>query len=328
MNLFILTNNPNRASFRQRIAIHQNFLQANGINCNAVQIPSGSLARRRLFEKSAKYDGIFLHKKSLNFIDAFFLSKYHKKIIYDIDDAIMYKDEAPERNSRVRLRRFARSTKLADMVITGNSYLAEHASRFNSNVVILPTGLDINSYKVQMNIQNDTKIRLVWIGSRSTLKYLTEIKPVLEQIGSRFNNVTLKMISDAFFDLKNMEVEKIQWSLEKQAADLVTSHIGLAPLSDNRFTRGKCGFKILQYEAAGLPVIASPVGVNSEYVRQNVTGFLAINNQEWTEKIAQLIENPQLRKQMGNEGLVHVQNFDIEIIGKKLLELIKKCLEG
>ena len=116
--------------------------------------------------------------------------------------------------------------------------------------------------------------------------------------------------------------------MERQAIDLATSHIGLAPLPDNRFTRGKCGFKILQYQAAGLPVVASPVGVNSEYVRQNVTAFLATDNREWIEKITRLIENPQLRRQMGNKGLEHVRNFDTSIIGKKLLELIKNCLES
>jgi len=328
MNLLILTNNPNRASFRQRIEIYRDFLQANGINSEAVRIPSTSLARRQLFRQAAKYDGIFLHKKGLNFIDAFFLPKYSKKIIYDLDDAIMYKDKFPERDSRVRFRRFARSAKLADMVVAGNSYLAEHASRFNRNVVILPTGLDIDTYKIETDIQNDGKVCLVWIGSRSTLKYLADIKPALEQIGSRFSNVTLRIVCDDFFDLKNMEVEKIQWSMERQAIDLATSHIGLAPLPDNRFTRGKCGFKILQYQAAGLPVVASPVGVNSEYVRQNVTAFLATDNREWIEKITRLIENPKLRRQMGNKGLEHVRNFDTSIIGKKLLELIKNCLES
>ena len=328
MNLLILSNNPNRASFRQRIAVYLDILRANGINCETVRIPSASLARRRLFRQAAKYDGVFLHKKGLNFIDAFFLSKYSKKVIYDLDDAIMYKDKTPERDSRLRFRRFARSARLADTVITGNSYLAEHASRFNRNVIVLPTGLDINAYKVQTGIQDDGKVHLVWIGSRSTLKYLAEIKPALEQIGSQFGNVTLRIVCDDFFDLENMEVEKIQWSLERQAIDLATSHIGLAPLPDNRFTRGKCGFKILQYQAAGLPVVASPVGVNSEYAQQNVTAFLAASNGEWAETITRLIENPQLRREMGNKGLEHVRDFDTGIIGKKLLELIKNCLES
>ncbi len=326
MNLLILTNNPNRASFRQRIVIYLDALQANGINCEVAKLPSGSLARRRLFKQTAEFNGVFLHRKGLNLFDAFSLRKYSRKVIYDFDDAIMYSDKTPERNSWSHFMPFRRSAGLADMIIAGNSYLAEHARKFNPNVEVLPTGLDVNAYKVQTNPQNDGKIRLVWIGSRSTLKYLAEIKPALEQIGLRYNNVILRIICDAFFDLKNIEVEKFQWSLEKQAVDLVTSHVGLAPLPDNRFTRGKCGFKILQYEAAGLPVVASPVGVNSEYVRDNVTGFLAISIHEWFEKITQLINDPQLRKQMGKEGLARIQNFDTVIIGKKLVELITKCL--
>jgi glycosyltransferase involved in cell wall biosynthesis len=326
MNLLILTNNPNRASFRQRIVIYFDALRANGINCAVAKLPSGSLARRRLFKQTAEFDGVFLHRKGLNLFDAFSLRKYCRKVIYDFDDAIMYSDKTPEHNSRSHFIPFRRSAGLADMIIVGNSYLAEHARKFNPNVEVLPTGLDVNAYKVQTNPQSDGKIRLVWIGSRSTLKYLAEIKPAFELIGSRYNNVILRIICDAFFDLKNMEVEKFQWSLEKQAFDLVTSCVGLAPLPDNRFTRGKCGFKILQYEAAGLPVVASPVGVNSEYVRENVTGFLAIGLHEWTEKITHLINKPQLREQMGKEGLAHVQNFDTDIIGKNLVELIMKFL--
>ncbi len=328
MNLLILTNNPNRASFRQRIAIYLDFLRANGLNCEVAKLPAGHLARRRLFKQAAEFDGVFLHRKGLNIFDAFWLDKYSKKIIYDFDDAIMYSDKNPHRNNWSHFTSFRRSAGVADMIIAGNSYLAEHARRFNPNVAVLPTGLDVNAYKVQAQPKNDGKIRLVWIGSRSTLKYLADITPALEQIGLHFSNAILRIICNDFFYLKNMEVEKFQWSLEKQAVDLATSHIGLAPLPDNRFTRGKCGFKILQYEAAGLPVIASLVGVNSEYVRHNVTGFLASSIQEWIEKTIHLIKNPQLRKQMGNVGLAQVQNFDTEIIGKKLLELITKCLAG
>lgn len=326
MNLLVLTSNPNRASFRQRIGVYLDALRASGISCEVAKLPSGSLARRRLFKQTAEFDGVFLHRKGLNFFDAFFLVKYGKKVIYDFDDAIMYSSKTPEHNSRSHFMPFHRSATLANIVIAGNSYLAEHARKLGPNVEVLPTGLDVNAYKVQTGPRNDGKIRLVWIGSRSTLKYLAEIKPALERIGSRFNNAILRIICDDFFDLENMEVENFQWSLEKQAVDLVTSHIGLAPLPDNRFTRGKCGFKILQYEAARLPVVASPVGVNSEYVRANVTGFLATSTHEWTERISQLVNDPQLRKQMGKAGLARVQNFDTEIIGKRLVELITKCL--
>ena len=323
-----MTNNPERASFRQRIQIYFDILRANGIDYHVAKLPAGFLARQKLFKQAEDFDVVFLHKKGLNFRDAMWLRRNSRKIIYDFDDAIMYSPNRPGRNSPSHLNSFRRTAKLADVVIAGNSYLADHAQKFNTNVKILPTGLEVKAYGIETKVKDDSRIRLVWIGSKSTLQYLAEIKPALEQIGLRYDNVTLRIICDDFFDLKNMEVEKCKWSLEKQAEDLTTSHIGLAPLPDNRFTRGKCGFKILQYQAADLPVIASPVGVNSEYVRNGVTGFHASNIQEWIDRICELIGNVELRKQMSDAGSAQTQGFDITIIGKQLCSLIRECIQG
>jgi len=281
-----------------------------------------------LFKRAGQFDGVFLQKKCLNFRDAAWLRQYSKKIIYDLDDAIMYSPKTPNSDRSSHFRLFRRTAKLADVVIAGNSYLAEHAQRFNTNVKILPTGLDTKAYKVETKPKIDGKIRLVWIGSKSTLCYLMEIKPALEEIGSQFDNVVLRIICDDFFGLQNMEVEKRWWSLEKQAVDLATSDIGLAPLPDDRFTRGKCGFKILQYEAAYLPIITSPVGVNAEYVRNGVTGYHAPNIPQWVDKITELIDNIKLRKQMADAGRAQAERFDTSIIGKKLCSLITECLQG
>lgn len=327
MKLLTITNNPNRASFRQRIGSYLDFLCEKGINCEVERIPSGSLARRTLFKKTANFDGVFIHKKRLNSFGAFWLRRYARKIIYDFDDAVMYSDKHPDSPSRKRQKSFQRTVKLADMVIAGNSYLAEHAARFCPNVNVLPTGLDTQAYNLKAEPKNNGKLRLVWIGSKSTLKYLVDIKPALEEIGSSFDNVVLRIICDEFLRLKNMEVEECRWSEHRQAVDLATSDIGLAPLPDNRFTRGKCGFKVLQYAAAKLPVVASPVGVNSEYVCDGVTGFHATNASQWINKISELIENAELRKRMGQEGNVQVQRFDLSIIGKQLFKLVERCLE-
>lgn len=326
MKLLVLTNNPKRPSFRQRIGLYLDALHTNGIDCEVAKLPSGSLARRKLFKRAADFDGVFLHKKGLNFFDAVWLRRYARKVIYDFDDAIMYSPKAPERNSPSHFMRFRRTTKLADMIIAGNSYLAEHARIFNPNVEILPTGLDTNAYKVEAGPKNDGKIRLVWIGSKSTLRYLAEIKPALEKIGSHFDNVILRIICDDFFDLQDMEVEKRLWSKETQAIDLATSDIGLAPLPDNRFTRGKCGFKTLQYAAAGLPVVASPVGVNSKYVRDGVTGFLVANLQQWPEQLTKLITDSNLRRKMSQAGREKAKKFDVRLLGNQLSNLIQECL--
>ena len=327
MNLLVITNNPDRASFRQRIGIYLDALGARGINCEVAKLPAGSLKRWSLFERSADFDGVFLHKKSLNFFDARILVRYSKKIIYDFDDAIMFRHKNPDAYSRSHFGPFRKSIKQYDLVIAGNPYLAGIAQKYNSNVTVLATGLDTSDYpQTAVEKDADGKIRLVWIGSKSTLCYLAQIKEAFEDLAGRFDNVVLRIICDEFFDLENMPVEKHHWSLKSQAIDLVGCDIGLAPLPDNRFTRGKCGFKILQYAAAGLPVVASPVGVNSDYIDDGVSGFLATDKQQWIEKIETLIKDEQLRKTMGQRAKEAVVEFDVANIGKKLADLIINCL--
>lgn len=327
MRLLIITGNTHSASFRQRVGIHVDMLRRYGIDCHIAELPSGWLARILLFRSAGDFDCVFLHRKSLSFHDAFHLRRYARRVIYDFDDAIMYDAESPNRRSPRRLKRFRRTIKLADLVAAGNSYLGEHASRFAKRVEILPTGLDAQSYNVQTRRQTDGPIRLVWVGSTSTLMYLIGIRPALDAIGERFRNVVLRMICDSFSDMGRMPVEKRVWSLQTEVMDLVTSDIGLAPLPDDPFTRGKCGFKIIQYAAAGLPVVASPVGVNAEYVNDGVIGFHTTGISEWVDKVGRLIEDRQLRERMGQAARVSVQKFDKGAIGKQLLNIIKTAVQ-
>jgi hypothetical protein len=179
MNLRIISNNPSRPSFRQRIEVYLHTLQRNGIDCEVAKLHTSRIKRFKLFKQAVNFDAVFLHKKCLNFFDAICLRKYSRKIIYDFDDAIMYSPNHPASDSTSHFRLFRRTIELADMVIAGNSYLAELAKSFNENVRILPTGLDTKAYNLSIRPENDGKIRLVWIGSKSTLKYLAEIKPAL-----------------------------------------------------------------------------------------------------------------------------------------------------
>ncbi|MFH1215304.1 MAG: glycosyltransferase family 4 protein [Pseudomonadota bacterium] len=327
MKLLILTNNPNRASYRQRIGIYTETLTANGIDCTTVVLPRGTLARYKLFRKAREFDGVFLHKKGLNIIDAFTLKKNCRRLIYNYDDAVMYSDRRPDRISLSHLLPFRRTAKLADMIIVGSPYLAEQARHLNHNVKILPIGLDTADYQVKQPDTGDGKIRLVWIGSESTLDYLAELKPVLEKIGRSFDNVILRIIGDTFFDLKNMVVEKHLWRTDTRASDLATSDIGLGPLPSNPFTEGKCSFKILEYSCSGLPVVAAPVGTNSVFVQEGVTGFLANNPEQWYDRLTQLITDPQLRTSMGQAGFHRAQEFDVRIIGRKFSGLIADSLK-
>ena len=325
MKLLVITNNPNRPSFRQRVEIYLDKLGEWGVFAEVVKLPKNEIERLKLFRKSSQFDGVLLQKKCLNAIDAFFLRKFAKKIIYDFDDAIMYSPNKPEISKTSRMKLFARTAKIADLIIAGNSYLAHQARQFNSNVTILPTGLDTKPYDIKPK-QKDGKVRLVWIGSKSTLKYLASIKTALEQIGEKFDNVVLRIICDDFFELDNMEVEKCRWSLEGQFKDLAECDIGLAPLVDNRFTRGKCGFKILQYQAAGLPTVGSSVGVNGKIIHEGENGYLANTQTEWIEKITRLVEAPQQREQIAIAARKDVEKYDIEVIGERFCRVIEECV--
>ncbi|OHB73088.1 MAG: hypothetical protein A2Z25_03245 [Planctomycetes bacterium RBG_16_55_9] len=327
MNLLILTNNPNGPSFKQRIGVYLDTLRSNGIDGEVCPLPPTFAGRWKLFKRATDFDGVFLHKKGLNAFNALCLRTYSKKIIYNFDDAVMYSDRHPERYSRSHFIPFRRSVQIADMVLVGSSYLAEHAKPYNSNVEILPLGLKVSDYRPDCRAEADGMIRLVWIGSRSTLGYLKEIEPAIEEIGARFDNVLLRIVCEKFLELKNIRVEKRLWSEQTRAIDLATSDIGLAPLPDNRFTRGKCSYKVLEYSAAGLPVVASPVGTNVEHLKDGVTGFLAANRREWIDKTSRLIENSRLRVEMGEAGRVHAEAFDMSIIGKRLGALIRTTLQ-
>ena len=327
MKLLIITNNPERASFRQRIGIYLETLAVNGIECKTAVLPSSCLARYKLFKAAVAFDGVFLHKKCLNPIDAYNLRKYCRKLIFNYDDAIMYSDKRPDRLSLSHLIPFRRTARIADMIIVGSTYLATQSQKLNSNVKVLPIGLNTDDYIVKKDQSKNGKIRLVWIGSESTLDYLAQIKPILEEIGKRFDNVILRIIGDAFFDLGNMPVEKYLWSKDSRAYNLTTSDIGLGPLPINPFTKGKCSFKILEYSCSGLPVVASPVGTNSVFVKDGITGFLVSNHQQWLDRLAQLIEDSQLRLNMGQAGVMNAKKFDVKIIGQQFSEFIYNFLK-
>ena len=327
MRLLAITNNPERASFRQRIGVYIEHLQRSGIEVDVARLPKRMAGRIRFFRKAREYDGVFLHKKVLNPIDAFFLRKYARKIIYNYDDAVMFSDKRPEQYSRSHFVGFRRSVRISDMVIIGSAYLGSFAEPFSDNVNVLPIGLDIGNYKADINRQDTGTIKLVWIGSASTISYLADIADVIEEVGKKYDNIALKIIGDEFIEFENLPVEKCKWSKDSRADDLCSCDIGLAPLPENPFTRGKCSFKVLEYSASGLAIVASPVGTNTVHVVEGVTGFLAGNKNQWVEKISQLVENKQLRDKMGQAGIEHARKFDVSVVGERLAGLICNCLK-
>ena len=328
MTLLVITNNPERASFRQRIAVYLGTLEEAGVECRVEVLPTGSLQRRMLFRSARYYDGVFLHKKGLNFIDAWFLRRHCRRLIYNFDDAVMLSEKRPERVSRAHFTPFKRSATLADMIIVGSEYLAAQARPFNSCIHVLPLGLQTDIYHVSdARKAKGSKIRLLWVGSNSTLAYLDMIRPALEQVGRTHADLILRIVADdKWLDFPSLEVEHLRWTKERRGENMADCTVALAPLPDNPFTRGKCSFKVLEYSAAGLPVVASPVGTNGIYVNDKKTGNLAKTMDEWVACLTHLIENPDVCRIMGQAGREWARQYDTKVIGSRLCELIKCTL--
>ncbi len=222
-----------------------------------------------------------------------------KPLVFDFDDAIWLPRVGGSRVLRALHRESAVQNILrrAAAVIAGNSFLADYASRFYRNVTIVPSSVDLAAYPRGANSNV-----IGWIGSRTTLPYLSPLKPVFETLG-----VKPRVIASGDPTQLGFETEFRPWLLETEMMELSQFGVGIAPLPDTPWERGKCGVKILQYMASGIPVVASPVGVNAQLVVDGVNGFLAKNTDEWTTALRTLIADSNQRQRLGATGRAEVE---------------------
>ena len=185
----------------------------------------------------------------------------------------------------------------------GNNYLASYASRWNSNVVINPTTIDTETFHnpALYPRKPTTRLTIGWTGSHSTVKYIRELLPVFEELKKNIGDVRFLLIADRPPSFGHNLIEFKKWTIESEIQDLMEFDIGVMPLPDDEWTRGKCGFKLLQYMALGIPAVATPVGVNKSILDPSV-GILATTQAEWLYALMQLITNLELRKKMGLAG--------------------------
>jgi hypothetical protein len=325
--LLVLTRHREGAPFRQRIEPYLAPLRDRGIAATVAELPKGLLARRREMLQAGRFDGVLLHRKTLTAWDHSAL-RDTERLIYDFDDAVMCQARDPSVPHGGRLRRFRRTIDEADTVIAGSPVLADHAREAGAeDVTVIPTGLDAGSYPRKQTYETSGPIRLVWIGSGSTLKQLESRRPILEALGQQIDGLVLRIIADAPFQVESLPVENRRWSPEVEARLLAESDVGLAPMPDTPYSRGKCGFKVLQYMAAGLPVVASPVGVNADYVKPGDNGFLPRAVDEWTDAVGKLAEDASLREQLGLAGRKRVaEEFDFSVLAPKFCDTIERAL--
>ena len=267
---------------------------------------------------------VIVHRKTLPLLYLRLLRINARRLIFDFDDAIFCKDDGTP--SASRMARFSAIVRVCDNIFAGNEYLAKTAEAFNRNVIHVPTSVDTYKYLVDAN-KPETTTDIAWIGSSSTRKYLEHIIPALQKAKKLVFNLRLKIIAD--FDLSNIGFQTlpIQWTSDSEAKELASAHSVTAPLTYDNWSRGKCGLKVLQYKATGLPVIASNVGVNSELVHQGVNGELACTMDDWVEKINRLASDMRLRNDYGNAGRQSAKdNYSIEVVFNRILNSLNTMI--
>lgn len=267
---------------------------------------------RRFYDlaRSNRYDYIFIQREAFMLGTAFFewaFSKTKAKLIYDFDDSIWLNQvsiSAPNKklNFLKNPAKTAQIIRAADVVVAGNQFLANYAYPINSNVIIIPTTIDTSKY-IPSTKKSTAKITIGWSGSKTTIDHFLEAVPVLEKIKNKYQNkIEIVVIGDGAFKNHKLEIVGKNWRLDKEVDDLQNFDIGIMPLPDDEWSKGKCGLKGLQYMALGIPTVMSAVGVNTNIIQHGENGYLASTEEEWVNCLQNLIDDEELRKRLGQNG--------------------------
>jgi glycosyltransferase involved in cell wall biosynthesis len=288
-------------------------------------------ARLLVLLKSRGYDLLWIEKEALPWVPAWvecaLLRMIGAKIIVDYDDAIFHAYDR-HRNSVVRkllASKIDRIMAKADLVTVGSSYLGLRAKAAGARAVAeLPTVVDLKHYPDSPSAPPDTErpFTLGWIGSPLTSTYLEPLRPALTELTAQLP-LKIILIGAAAGSLIGLPIERVAWSADTEAAELARCDAGIMPLPDLPWERGKCGYKLIQYMASALPVVASPVGINREIVTHGETGFLAETTADWISSLFRLACEPELRRRMGIAGRCRAEaNYSLDAVAPKLIELM------
>ena len=278
-------------------------------------LTSKALIRRlKLLKNVSDFDVIYIYSEAAQVGPALIETLIRWRgvpIVFDFDDAIFlhYTYISPV-NGYLRLLKFPGKTaticRLASHVIAGNSYLANYANRFNKNVTIVPSTVDTKRYTIENGRPPSEPPVIGWTGSYSTVQYLNNLRGALQQLAKR-EPFRLKVIGVPDYRMDGVDVEAIPWNPDTEVADLRGIDIGIMPLTDDDWTRGKCGMKALQYMALGIPTVCSPVGVNPRIIRDHENGLLAETDEQWKDRLTELFHSRELRQLLGKAGRATIE---------------------
>jgi hypothetical protein len=301
-------------------------LRLQGIEPVVVEWPAGRHARRQVFAEAGRHPVTVMQKRLLSWIDVRALRRHAKRLVYDFDDSV-WCGQTPGgwRPSWSRRLKFAGIVTRADLVIAGNRLLAEEAGRLGARVAIVPSTVPVDGVPVRDHARAAGRTRLVWIGGGNNLRYLEALTPVWRRL-ARDHDVELRIISSRGLRIDGVETQHISWSEETQARELAACDIGVMPLPSDPHTRGKCAYKALQYMAAGLPVVASDVGITREVVRHGQDGFICEHEHDWIPALLRLCDDRNLRAACGKNARERVrESFSTGIAAEQLARALRGC---
>lgn len=288
--------------------------------------------------RADRFDLVWVEKECFPWLPAWLealLAKAGVPYVVDYDDATFHRYD----QHRSRLVRWALGSKIdrvmrgARLVVAGNSYLAGRARAAGAPwVEMLPTVVDLDRYPSPAARQvalpsGPTPLRIGWIGSPATERYVRTIAPALRLFCEGGRGRVSLIGARPGFEMEGVPVETLPWSSDSEVSEMAKFDVGIMPLTDDPWARGKCGFKLIQYMGCGLPVIASPVGVNTDLVDSGVNGFLASSQDDWLWALESLASDPQLRTRMGLAGRVKMErDFTVQGVLPRLDELIRKAV--
>lgn len=360
--LFLTQYGALAASSRTRVFHYLPYLKKNGHHCEVIAVlPAANissaqiLVTRQLWRKLIYYiwafwrtlicglkvrwragrcDLVFLQKVIFPAPLRWLFRFCRTPIVYDFDDAIFttevrHQNWLAARKNRRNAIGVPAMLQLASLAIIENEYTASFAARYCAHTAIITGPIDTDRYSPKPRVETRPEVVLGWIGSASTLAYLTMLRTALENLGRDFEHVCLHVVgAQAGIELECMRVVAKAWSPEEEVEDLRSFDIGLMPMPDDEWTRGKGGYKLLQYMAMALPVVTSPVGINRQIVSDGQEGFWAETTGQWQEKIGCLIKDLELRRRMGRAGREKMQReYSLDKAQRRLEELLIETAE-
>jgi glycosyltransferase involved in cell wall biosynthesis len=338
--LLLTVGDHNSPGTRLRSLAYVPYLEDRGFEVR-VLVPLGSdpnrVRRRRLLRPvelvrdlaaASRADVVVVYRKTFPGATAKMLRRAASKIVYEYDDAVYLPspDEPQGVENLARYRRnFLSTVAAADLVVAGNHHLAREATA--RNIEVLPTGVDLSIFEPGLPRTEREPCVIGWIGTAGNLPQWTALMPVFERVAAENPAVRFKIVSNGEPPRSDLPVVFERFTIDREAACLADFDIGLMPLEDTPWNRGKCSYKALQCMAMGMPVVVSPVGMNREVVEDGVSGFFASTEDEWLSALLRMAGDSKLRSQLGGAARRVVEaSFSLEQIGAKMADLIEELV--